>query len=150
MQAFELNLVGFILPVGFSTAVVLVLAWYRGFRVSRRSAFSYGVVFSAVTVTLVTLFWYAPNPSSLSLPESWAEFFVASAGLLYTAFFVRRRLITIGMAEAYAMGTLAAAATDAIRTLVLPLPVDVPVVYWGGSGLMDMDFQTGFGMASVS
>jgi len=149
MQAFDLNLVGFVIPMGISMATVVLLAWFRRFRMSRRSLILYTVVFSATTAFMVILFWYSPNPQSLSMPGSWAELLAGVSGVLYIVSFVERRLIIIGIAEAYAIGTFAAAATDAIRTLILPLPITVNVVHWGGYGMFDLDFQTGIALAAV-
>jgi hypothetical protein len=149
MQAFDLNLVGFVLPTIASIAIILLLARIRKFNISRNGLVYYFAVVVTVTGVLAVLFWNAPDPKSLTIPETWAELFAVFSGGLYTALFMRRRLITIGMAEAYALGTISAGATDAIRTFLLPLPVVAPVVHWGGGGIMDLDFQLGIAMMSI-
>lgn len=149
MQAFDLNLVGFVLPTIASVAIILKLAWIRNFNISRNSLACYFAVVVTVTGILAFLFWYAPDPKSLAIPETWADLFAVFSGGMYAALFTRRRLITIGMAEAYALGTISAGATDAIRTFLLPLPVVAPVVHWGGGGIMDLDFQLGIAMTSI-
>jgi len=149
VQTFDLNFVGFDIPMAVSLTMAVLLAWFRSLKISRRSFISYAGVFVTITALMVLLFWYSPDPQSLSMPARWAELFVGASGILYIVFFIERRLITVGMAEAYAIGTFAAATTDAVRTLILPLPVKVAVVHWGGSGMMDLDFQLGIAMAAL-
>ena len=69
---------------------------------------------------------------------------MVSSGIIYSIFFAEERLISIGLFEAYAMGTLVMIANDVIRTFFTTIPGNPPIVYWGGSGTSDLIVQFGF------
>ncbi|MBI3022505.1 MAG: hypothetical protein HYY68_02110 [Thaumarchaeota archaeon] len=146
MSSVGLNLVGFYIPLYLSLLIIVVLAGYRRFRVSRGGFARYLIAFVTITIVSVVLFLVAPDPKRLSIPQEWSLSLMVGSGVLYSIFFVKRRLISIGLLEAYAMGTFAMIANDAIRTFLIPLPVGLPIVYWGGSGAIDLIVQFGLFM----
>jgi hypothetical protein len=149
VQAVGLDLVGFDLPVAVSTLIVAGLAVYRGFRIGGKSLVYYAIVFLGISFTSVTLFYAAPNPRTLNIPGDWSLLFMLASGVAYSAFFMSRRAILVGMVECYAIGTFAMVLCDVIRTWVIGLPVSLPVVYFGGDGFGDMVLNLGVCMQST-
>lgn len=149
MQAVGLNLVGFDVPVVVSSLIVAGLATYRRFRIGVKSLVSYAIVLSGISLTSVTLFYASPYPRTLNIPSDWSLLFMLSSGVTYAAFFLSRRAILVGMLECYAIGTFAMVLCDVIRTWVIGLPVNLPVVYFGGDGFGDMVLNLGIFMQST-
>ncbi len=149
MTTVDLNFVGFDIPVLVSASIVVGLGSYRRFRIGARSLASYAAIFLAISLAGVLLFEAAPAPRSLNIPNDWSLLFMIGSGALYAAFFQSRRAILVGMIECYAIGTFAMVFCDVVRTWVIGLPVNLPVVYFGGDGFDDMILNVGIFMQST-
>ena len=148
MPGVGLNSVGFDLPLLAAALITVALAGFRHARLSRGGAVAYASAFVVPAVGSVLLFVMAPDPGSLAIPEGWGLALMIGSGTLYAALFVGRRLISVGILEAYAIGTYAMVANDVLRTYFVPLPVAVRMLYWGGNGVFDLVFQ--FGLYSAA
>ncbi len=146
MVSVGLNPIGFYAPLYLASFIIVVLAGYRRFRITKASLRDYLAVFLAIIVVSVILFQIAPDPQSLSIPQDWSLGMMLGSGVLYSLLFTRKRLITTGMLEAFAIGTYAMITNDAVRTFVLPLSVSLPIIYWGGNGTQDLIVQFGIFM----
>ncbi len=143
------NDIGFWIPLLASSFIVAALIWRRGTRISRRSAISYAALALGIALVGVTLFVISPDSASLAIPPAWSQVFTFVAAVCYFLLFRGRGPRLSGWPECYVVGTYSMILVDAVRTYLIPLPVALSTVYWGGNGMNDLVFQFGWYMGTM-